>query len=246
MPPHALLPALHVRRVQLRVAQPRPRTLDAQALGADAHAQAAVHVRRDLQPRAGPALEAATTARLLRRGQRQLREALRDGFQLQQGGQQDVHVRVAAPRLVNPVDLRGGEDAHGDVLRDGRLALRAAAAGAEVVRVLVCGVLAVVVVVVGVARCGGERAAFKGGAAGGAGDVGGGEDGEREERLGVFLCEADGGGCGGLGGAEGAVQGGEGHFEVDGVVGGGGLDGVVVENGFLENGRELGAGGGVG
>ena len=91
MPPHALLPALHVRGVQLRVAQPRPAALDAEALGADADPQATVHGGRDLQPRAGdPALEAAAAAvgggPLLRRGggQGQLGEALRDGLKLEE------------------------------------------------------------------------------------------------------------------------------------------------------------------
>ena len=159
-----------------------------------------------------------------------------------------MHVRVAAARLVDALHLRRGEYSHRDVLRDGRLArgsvAATAAATAEIVRVRVssvrrvwrAGVVVVVVVVVvavEIAWGRGEGAAFEGGAAG-AGGVGAREDGEGEEGPGVFLGEADGGRGGGVGGAEGAVERREGDFEVDGVVGGRGLDGVVVEDGFLE------------
>lgn len=51
-------------------------------------------------------------------GEGEFREALRDGFQLQEGRQHDVHVWVAARRLVDLRDRCGGEDGDGDGLRD--------------------------------------------------------------------------------------------------------------------------------
>ena len=65
-----------------------------------------------------------------------------------------------------------------------------------------------------------------------------GENGEGEERLAFLFGEANGGGGGGLGRAEGVQERGDRNFEIDGVGGPGGLDDVVLEEGFL--GSELG------
>lgn len=59
-----------------------------------------------------------------------------------------------------------------------------------------------------------------------------GDYGQGEDRYAIFLGEPDGGGGRIYGGFEGAVEGWEGQLEVDCVVGGGGLDGVVFEDGF--------------
>ena len=62
-------------------------------------------------------------------------------------------------------------------------------------------------------------------------------DGQGEEGDVVLFCEANGGRDGRLSGFEGAVEGGEGNFEVYGVGWGGRLDGVRGEDGVLDQER---------
>lgn len=85
---------------------------------------------------------------------------------------------------------------------------------------------------------GGVRS-FRGGV-GGSGDAskwgadcggdGGGDDGEGQEGDVVLFREADGGAGGGEGGAKSPVEVGEGDAEVDDIIGGGGLEGVCLED----------------
>lgn len=116
MLPHPLLPALHLSRIQFRITQPFPSTLDFQRLGSNPHAQLAVHVCRELQARSR-GLEAGD-GRFPERREGELGEALRDGFELEQARQQDVDVRFAAAGLVDAFDHRRGQDANGNVLGD--------------------------------------------------------------------------------------------------------------------------------
>ena len=61
----------------------------------------------------------------MRRGQRELDVPLRDGFELQEGRELDVDVRLAAARLVDVLHLAGVKDADGDVLRYRRFTAQA-------------------------------------------------------------------------------------------------------------------------
>lgn len=147
-----------------------------------------------------------------------------------------MHFGLRAARLVDALDRGGGQHADRDGLRDCRFAggVRGEAevsCGADMGSVVAGMAERVVGFAVARAGCGAGAAA---GGGGDCGDWGGDLDCQREEGDGVFFCKAEGGGEGVLGGFEGAVEGGEGHLEVDGVVGLGGLDGVVfVEDGFL-------------
>ena len=153
-----------------------------------------------------------------------------------------MHVRLPAFRLVDLRHRRGREDLDGDVLRDGRFAVRWR------------GEISWVVVAFG--RFGGVVVATVGADRGGASCwefgravvvvvVVGSSDSGRARREGVRgYCqgekghvidfrEAEGGGRGVDGGAEGAVEVGEGDAEVDCVDRGGGLDGIGLEDGVL-------------
>ena len=118
-----------------------------------------------------------------------------------------MHVRLRTHGFVNCGDLYCREHLDGDVLRDCRFAF-VPAGGAP------CG-------------CGGHVVVFQvvgiGGGGGNGGGEAGGSHGARHYREGqegdvVFLREADGGAVGGEGGAEGAVEVGQGNAEVDDVV----------------------------
>lgn len=155
-----------------------------------------------------------------------------------------MHVGFAAARLVQPFHRGGADDPHGDVLRDGCFAVAVGGgARADVVfdgRFWAVGVEVGVgvVEVVGLGAGAGEATGAEN--VGGAGE-GVGDDCKGEEGDVVFFCEAQGGGCGADGGAEGFVEGGEREFEVDCVVGGGGLDGVGLEDCVLGFGSERGS-----
>ncbi|KAL9119758.1 MAG: hypothetical protein Q9187_003690, partial [Circinaria calcarea] len=86
-------------------------------LGSNAHAQLAVHVGRELQARSR-GWDEARHGRFPERRQGELGEALRDGFELEQARQQDVHVRFAAAGLVDALDHCRRQHADGDVLGD--------------------------------------------------------------------------------------------------------------------------------
>lgn len=156
-----------------------------------------------------------------------------------------MDVWVAATGFVDAVDGEGGEDADADVLGDDGVVGWVDFGDLELVEVWIWvlggggeGVFGGGVVSVG----GGERGVGDGGGGvgweggNGAVDDGGGScggvgevvgvDGKAEDGLVVLFREAEFGRVGVLGGSEGAVEGGQGYFKVDGVVGGGGLDGV--------------------
>lgn len=228
MPAHALGPALDLGRVQLRVDEAVPPALDLERRGGDLDAERAVHVGGQHQARGrgrrrAPVLRSALAAALCgggaRAGQRHFGEAVRNRFQLQQRRQHDVHVRIAAARLVDPGHARGRQHDDGDGLRDGRLAL-----GLEVGRV---GER-----VVGVGRGRGRRRLL-------------GRDQrnarreaavdyrQRQVRDVILFRQTDRRGRARQGGAERALQRGERDLEVDGIGRGRGFHGVIFEDGVL-------------
>lgn len=161
-------------------------------------------------------------------GERHFGEAVRDRFQLQQGRQHDVHVRIAAARLVDARHARGRQHDDGDGLRDGRLAL-----GLEVGRV------GERVVVVGRRRDRG-RGRLLGGDQGNARHEAAVDYRQRKVRDIILFRQTHRRGCAQEGGAERALQRGERHLEVDGVGGDGGFHGVIFEDGVLPTDLERG------
>lgn len=204
---------VELRGVELRVLEPGPLARDVRRLGAGAQAQPAVHV--------GAELELGRLGAARREGE--LSEPVRDGLELEQGGQLDVHVRLADLGLHDGLDGLRVQDAHGDVLRDDLLVL-AAEARLQVL-LLEDAVLLVLVgegVVPGLSP---GRAAGGGVAAGGRRRDGHGEHGEA-----VLLGEAEGGRDAVEGRSERPLEGLQRQLEVDRVRGLSGLDVVVVED----------------
>lgn len=107
--------------IQLRIVEVGPGARDVGRLGGNADAQAAVHVGADLEPR-GFAAGGATAAA---RGEGELGEAVRDGFQLEQGRELDVDVRFLQRGLDGGGDGVGVQHADGDVLGNDLLVLSA-------------------------------------------------------------------------------------------------------------------------
>lgn len=222
-----------VCQVQLRVLEPAPHALDVEGLGSDAQAQAAVHVRGELQlgavgaPRAPPLPAAAAGGGV--GGGRQLGEAVGDGLELGQGRQADVDVGLADPGLHDGLDGVRVQDAHGDVLGDDLLALTAHGQ----LEGLHVGVGEGVVLVVGAVALGAASAVVVEGDAG-PGLIGtllgGGVDGHGEHGDAVLLGQAQGGVVAVDGRLEGALERIEGQLEVDGIGGLSGLDVVVGED----------------
>lgn len=225
--------------VQLWVLQPAPHALDVEGLGVDAQAQAAVHVRGELQlgAAAGRAPGAAAALPAARGGAAgggggQLGEAVRYGLELRQGRQLDVDVGLADLGLHDGLDRVRVQHAHGYVLGDDLLAL----APHGQLEGLHVGVGEGVVLVFGAVAL---RAAGAAGAVvveGNAGPglvgalLGSGVDRHGEHGDAVFLGQAQGGVVAVDGGLEGALERVEGQLEVDGVGGLGGLDLVVGED----------------
>lgn len=108
--------------IQLRIVEIGPGARDVGRLGGDAHAQAAVHVGADLEPRGFAAGGAAAAAA---RGEGKLGEAVRDGFQLQEGRELDVDVWFLQRGLDGGGDGVGMQHADGDVLGDDLFVLSA-------------------------------------------------------------------------------------------------------------------------
>ena len=128
---HGALAAGEVLWVELRVVEAGPDGRDVQGVGGDADAEAAVHVGGELEAcrRVG-----CGGARARRRAQREPREAVADALQLLQRRQHDVHVRVAAVRLVQPRHLVCADRLDRNLLRDDRLARPVAKGDVRVVR----------------------------------------------------------------------------------------------------------------
>lgn len=103
--------------IQLRIVEVGPGAGDVGRLRGDAHAQTAVHVGADLEPR-GLAAGAA-------RGEGELGEAVRDGFQLEEGRKLDVDVWFLQRGLDGGGDGVWVQHADGDVLGDDLLVLSA-------------------------------------------------------------------------------------------------------------------------
>ena len=170
-------------------------------------------------------------------------EAFGYGFELEQGREDDVDVRLGTLRLVDVGDCGGGEDDDGDLLRDGRFAVVREEAGVPVVdaRGFIGGIIFILcaIVIGGIRRVifeieTGARCSCRwDGCRGSRGGQIVGYDGEGKERDVVFLRQADRGGGSGEGGAEGAMEGCEGDAKIDGVVCNGGLDRVDFEDGVL-------------
>ena len=96
---HALLAALDLCRVQLRVHEPRPRARDGEGVGAEAEGQCAMHV--------GAEGEFGGCDRCVG-GEGEAGEALGDGFYLGKGWEVDVDVWFLDARFVQAVDRGHG------------------------------------------------------------------------------------------------------------------------------------------
>lgn len=203
-------------RVELRVLEAGPHAADVGGLGGDAQPEAAVHVGAELELRG-----------LCRggRGEGELGEAVGDGFELEEGREADVHVGFADAGLHDCLDRLGMEDSHGDVLGDDLFVLPPQAR---------LQVLLVKHVVVKRVICRRRLDGCRGARVGRCGGDGHGEHGDA-----VLLGEAEGGGDAVEGGLEGALEGLQREFEVDGVGGFGGLDVVVVEDEVHGEGAEM-------
>lgn len=103
--------------IQLRIVEVGPGAGDVGRLGSDAHTQAAVHVCADLEP--GRLAAGAS------RGEGELGEAVRDGFQLEEGRELDVDVWLLQRGLDGGGDGVWVQHADGDVLGDDLLVLSA-------------------------------------------------------------------------------------------------------------------------
>lgn len=103
--------------IQLRIVEVGPAAGDVGRLRGDAHAQTAVHVGADLEP-GGLAAGAA-------RGEGEFGEAVRDGFQLEEGRKLDVDVWFLQRGLDGGGDGVWVQHADGDVLGDDLLVLSA-------------------------------------------------------------------------------------------------------------------------
>jgi len=128
---NAILTALDLIGVQIWIAQIRPDAADIHRIGANAHLQAAVHIRRQLQPGLGR----------LPITQCDLGEAIGYGLQLYERRQHDVYVWFPGSGLVQTSYDIWGEHAHGNFLRHDGLAVAAELLfkrGIEAI-VVVCG-----------------------------------------------------------------------------------------------------------
>ena len=204
------------------------------------------------RPRPGPHAQAAAAAAAAAAGQGELGEAVRYRLELQQRRQLDVHVRLPHLGLHDGLDRVRVQHPHRYVLRDDLLALAlhgqlerllredvlvvlvAAVAARRVVGVVgmaAKAAVAVVVVIVTPARVrDAAAAAAAASASSSAAVLGHGVDGQRQHRDAVPLGQAHVGIAAADGRLEGALQRGERQLEVDGVVGLGRLDVVVVED----------------
>ena len=116
MGPHALLAALDLRRVQLRVHEPGPGARDGEGVSLEAESQRAVHVSAEGE--FGGCGVGGSAG-----GEGEAGEALGDGFYLGEGREVDVDVWFLDAGLVEAVDGGHGEYFDGDVLRDEGFAL---------------------------------------------------------------------------------------------------------------------------
>lgn len=112
---NAILSALNLIWVQIRIIQISPDAADIHCVGVDAHFQAAVHIGRQLQPR----------LRRLPITQGDLGEAVGYGLQLYERRQHDVYVWFPGSGLVQTSYDIWCEHAHGDFLRHDGFAVAA-------------------------------------------------------------------------------------------------------------------------
>lgn len=219
--------AVELRGVEFRVLEAGPDARDVGGVGGDAQAQAAVHVGGELEPRRlGRGGGGAGAGAAGGRGLGELGEAVRDGLELQQRRQLDVHVGLAHLGLHNGLDRLGVQHPHGNVLRDDLFVLpaqrRLEVLGVEELVVVARGKRVVIVD----CRCGACLRASLGGRGGGR--CGG--DCEGEHGQAVLFGEAQGGGDAVEGRLERALQRLQRELEVDGVGGFRGLDVVVFKD----------------
>lgn len=139
-----------------------------------------------------------------------------------------MHVRIATAGFMDGRHARGGQDNHGDRLRDGRLAI-----GGEITRFGE-----------GVIRIVGFASDLLGGDQGHAGGEGVVDYGEGEEGDFILFRQTDRRGGAGESGAKGALEGRERNLEVDGVGGRGRFNGVFFEDRVLWEDLERGGRGG--
>jgi len=118
---NAILAAGHLAGVKLGVAEIGPQGGDVHGVGADAQFETSMHVGGNLEPRGGRGCDAACSGL----GDGELGKAVADAFELQQRREEDVHIGLAASRLVQAGNRVGCEDAHGNLLGDEGLAIAA-------------------------------------------------------------------------------------------------------------------------
>lgn len=212
---------LELGGVELGVLEAGPDGGDVGRVGGYAQAQGAVHVGAELQlgrlgsVGGGGAAGAGAAAA----GEGELGEAVRDGLELHQGRELDVHVGLAHLGLHDHLDRVRAQHPDGNVLRDD-LFVVPPEAGLDVLR-------AEELVVVGEGVVGGGGPACPGGVPrrGRGGGDGHGQHGEA-----ALLGEPEGGGEAVEGRLERPLEGLEGQLEVDCVGGLVGLDDVVFKD----------------